>query len=255
MLRYLLSLGLVMVAAGYSPAHAQAFDATRLSMKLRAGSSFGEIARSNDNKRVLGLGLGGYLPFRGGFLTADVGYDLFQGSRHDETRLNGPIFDAKGNTGNAGGVPYVLSNRSSLDLRKQLFRGFSVRAGYLAPIAGSVAWQAGITLDRYQTYYEVAQTLIPVSGIDELGSDGQKYPNYRYYEGRASVSSYTKLTPGFYGGVVFQLADPWRLEVNARSVGFTKVGYTPFTYSGKAGEFSTSTKRGLALEFVFSMKI
>lgn len=238
-------------------------------LKIRAGASSGSLAQDNDNKRQIGLSVGVMRPWLNGHLSADLTFDLFNGRNADRTRFSGPIYydptgkqDGSSAVDNVGGEALYLDPINSIDLRKHSVAGFGARIGYMAKLPISWmqgwSWQAGISLDRLKTTYEVAQTLIPVYGPDKTpaGSLWNYDPdNPDYYEGQATVHNAAKLVPGLYAGLVVPVTQDYRFEMNLRSVGYTQVGYQPFTYTGKKAAFTESTKYGFAVEFSFVFKL
>jgi hypothetical protein len=238
-------------------------------LKIRAGATSGSLAKANENKRQIGFSVGAMRPWRNGHLTADLTFDLFNGRNTDQTKFSGPIyFDPTGSMDGASSVTSVdgealyLDPWNSIDMRKHIVSGFGIRAGYTAKLPISWmegwSWQAGLSLDRMQTKYEVAQTLVPVYGPDYTfaGSFWNYDPdNPDYYEGLAEVHTATKITPGLYAGLSVPLTKEYRLEMNLRSVGYAQVDYHPFTYTGTKARYTESTKYGFVIEFSFGMKL
>lgn len=246
------------LALGCLPAMAQVADLD-LSLKVRVGTTAGTIARTNDNHTVYGLGVMGSLPWMGGSLDVELAYDAFSGRRKDNTKVGGPVYyNPASPTTTYNGQTLFLSPKSSLDTRKHGFQGFGVRAGYSAPFAllEGWRWQAGVSLDRYKTNYEVLMTLVPVYGTG-TGTAVPPAPGTtaQYYEGLAQTRTSTKLTPGTYIGLRRTLADNFTFDVNLRTVGFSQVDYAPFTYTGKPAAYSESTKFGYAIEVGFGLKL
>lgn len=269
-------LGLLAALALVAPGlHAQASktgggaDDLSYHLKVRTGSTGGSLATANDNKRQFGFSLAGAMPWRNGRLTAELTYDFYAGRNADHTKASGPIyFDPSGKMDGSqavtsvGGQALYLDPRTSIDLRKHSVSGFGARAGYTARLPFAWAegwnWQGGLSLERLRTKYEIAQTLIPVYGPDQTPAGnlwGYDPDNPDYYEGLAAVKQSTKLAPGAYIGLATALTEDIHFEVNARTLGFSKVDYAPFTYTGKKSVVSESVKYGFAIEFALGLKL
>jgi|GEM_PF-1667414 len=267
-IQYMKRLAITCAVLGTIPLRSQEspYD---FNLKIRSGASSGSLAQANDNKRQIGFSVGVQRPWLNGHLTADLTFDLYSGRNADHTQFSGPIYfdptgkmDGSSAVTDVGGEALYLDPINSIDMRKHSVSGFGLRAGYMAKLPISWmqdwSWQAGISLDRLQTKYEVAQTLIPVYGPDATyaGSMWNYDPaNPDYYEGLADVHTATKLGPGLYAGLVVPLNNEYHFEMNLRSVGYTQVDYLPFTYTGKKAAFTESTKYGFVIEFAFGMKI
>lgn len=222
--------------------------------KLRAGLTAGALRTAHGDNKAMAFGVGVRSPFRGGFLTAEVSFDLLPGQALDQTPLDGPVYAPAGTSlGTADPVthkPYFLRVNESLDLRKESSQGFSLKGGYAAPTgwAEGLSWQAGISLDFAKVSSEFTGTLRPMvlSGTSPLQVKDAAGRNY--YEGFAIVQKEAALTPGFYLGLRQELSPDFAVEAHVRNLGARHFDYHPTTYTGATAVMESSTKRGFVFD-------
>lgn len=253
------SLMLLAAMAGSSLFAAEPGQAFEL--KLRVGTKSGDLQQDHGDNKVIGFAIGTRRPLGQGFLTGELSFDVLPGQARD-TMPTGQAVYAPAGTGLGISDPvsnntYFLRPNESIDFRKEASQGFSLKGGYAAPLSWNegLTWQAGLSLDAYKTTSEFTGTLRPMvmvgaSPTQVLDSQGRKY-----YEGFATVSQGTALTPGFYAGLRQQLSDDFALELNVRNVGMKHFDYRATTYTGRPATTESSTIRGFIVDFSLSLKL
>ncbi len=199
--------------------------------KVRGGVTTGLKNELGDDK-VLGFGVSGTYRFGGdSSVFAELNYIYLPGADRDVMRSS--TFDGR-----------TLSPSSSSHNVKNLAEGFSVRGGYRGKLFGTpLFWQAGLILDRLKGRQEVIGTLRP-SGTTSA-----------QYEGLAYTPTSTKLVPNAFVGVRWNLNPNFALEFNAAGVGYSYVNWVPAWYTGTTAKVETQTRRGVAFEAVFALKL
>jgi hypothetical protein len=225
-------------------------------VKFRAGATAGNLKDDTHSNKLMGLGLGGSLKLAGGgALIGEIGFTYFGGGEYDAMRRSGTIYynpAAPASTYNGSQV--FVSVGSTADSRKNLLEGFDARFGYSNGLRANWSWQAGLTLDSLKSRQEVSGGLRPVYGPTPWVGNGTAVPG-GYYEGLTATPSRTKMNLGAFAGLKSQIGDNFTLEFNLRSVGYSRVDWVPFTYSGRPATSTTTSRRGLGLELAFGLKL
>jgi hypothetical protein len=230
--------------------------------KLRAGLTAGTLHQDQGANQAYGFGVAVRHNYGPGTLNLELSYDILAGQALDKTPFGNTVYGPSG-TGFAAtqpstGHPYFLRANESIDFRKESASGFSLKAGYGAPtgLVDGLNWQAGLSLDFYQTSSEFTGTLrpmylaadgkTPVQASTSLGS---------YYEGIATVKKGSAIVPGVTVGLRQQLGKDFALELNLRNFGARHYDWRPTTYTGQATAMNESTHRGFLFEICLAMAI
>lgn len=232
-----------------------------LDFKFRAGTTAGAVHQDLRNGKAFGLGFGLTFPTaESGTFTVDLGYDVLPGTGYDA--LPGKdrtiYYEWQGSViSSYQGHPLFVQpaeNFGSFDSRKRSVEGFSLRLGYLhaIPAIQNLSWQAGLTAERYKVRSQLTGNIVP-NFIAADGSTGHLGPNE--YEGWAFSRERTAIKPGAYAGLVYQLQEDSKLELNLRTVGYRFMDYTPLGYSGQPGRVFDQDGRGCVVEFVYAVKL
>ena len=135
--------------------------------KVRAGLTAGAFRTDQDANQAYGFGLAVRHDYGPGTAFLELSYDFLAGQAVDRTPFGQPVWAPAGTgmgTSDPGtGNPYFLRANDSIDFRKESAAGFSLKGGYSAPLAfmEGLSWQAGVSLDFYQTSSEFTGTLRP----------------------------------------------------------------------------------------------
>jgi hypothetical protein len=227
-----------------------------LSAKFRAGATAGNLKDDSRSNKMMGLSLAGAWNLGdGAALIGELGYTYFDAGEYDAMARSGSIYyNPAAPSSTYNGNPVFLSIESSADSRKNRLEGFGARFGYSKRFAPDWSWQAGLTLDSFKSRQEVSGTLRPVYGPTAWVGNGTAVPG-GYYEALTSTPTSSKLNVGAFAGVKTQLGDNFSFEVNLLSVGYTRVNWVPFSYSGQTATSTTTNRRGIGLEFGFGLKM
>ncbi|MBI4912795.1 MAG: hypothetical protein HY823_08650 [Acidobacteria bacterium] len=257
-MRGVLPLALLTAAAGL-----QAGDLLdNAHFKVRAGYGTGNLRTDLHAERMMGIGFGSAMKFGGGKLTFEANFDYFPGKNWDAMPRSGTFYynpASPSSTHNNTPVTLVIIATSqasgSTDNRKNWFQGFNLRGGYAQNFAQGWDWQAGLSLDFHRATEEVSGTLYPIgAGNANIPNPNTSGPVQPYYESLATVSNKSKPGFGVYAGVVNQLTGDVRLEANLRSVGYTKLTYKPFTYTGNPARTEETSRMGIVFELAMGIR-
>jgi hypothetical protein len=191
-------------------------------VKVRAGITFGDVHKDLLENKMTGLGL-------------ELAYGLGGGSAFfgEVTYLNLPGNDYWNE------LPASATRATSVDLRKNLLSGISIRGGYRSGFGlEGLAWQAGLAVDRFKSRQEVSGQIV-------IGT---------VTEGLAVTPESSKVNIGAFGGLHYSLGESATVEANLVSFGYGKVNWVPTSYSGAAPAAQTTTRRGFMLEVAFGFK-
>lgn len=230
--------------------------------KLRGGLMAGTLRDDQCGNQAYGFGVAYRRPWAQGTLALELSYDILAGDARDKMPLGrtvyGPSGAGLGATEPGTGNPYYLAVANSIDLRKESASGWSLKAGYGAPLGAweGLSWQGGLSLDAYQTSSEFTATLRPMftaaDGSAQQAVDGS---GAKYYEGLASVQKGTSLVPGLFVGLRQQLGEDFAVELNLRNFGAKHYDWRASTYTGRPAAMDTSTHRGFLVEFCLAMSL
>ncbi len=249
------------LAATFACAALGAADPKGLDMSVlfRAGSSFGDLKSDTNRGPLMGVGLAiDWGLGDGGTIVGQISYTYFSSGEQDLMKSSGDIYYAGSTSFN--GNPLWLSWNTSADSRRNKLEGFGARVGYSRKFLNKWSWQAGLSLDRYQSRQEVSGSLRPVYGSTTATINGRTYvvgtqANSAYYEGLYQTPTANKINVGAFVGVRMKIDDNFFLESNLLSVGYTKVNWVPYTYSGQTAHSESTNRRGMAVEFGFGLKL
>ena len=252
-------------------------DQSDFAFKLRAGSVSGSVTKNSLGHRNTGIAVEYTLPtpVAGGHITAELGYENFNGYRRETTDFKSQAYYATNQdpfhptgisttyspAGSAMAYPIFLDPAHSLQAESMVFRGFTGRVGYNAPVplqwAQGWNWQGGLTLDRRETHHEVFMTLAPVylkdGAYNVIPPQGYKDPYY--YEGANYSKNKAKLYVGAYVGLKRSFSDIFSFEMNLRHTTFNEILYKSFTVTGQPTTYQEKTSYGVVLEFSLGVKL
>ncbi len=238
-------------------------------VKFKAGTTAGNLKDDTHDNKLLGLSFAGSWSLGdGASFIGELGYSYFGGGEFDAMQRSGTFYynpASPSSTYNGNPVTLIIVSPSgaanaqgSADARRNKLEGFSARFGYARKFFGTWSWQAGLTLDKLKSRQEVAGTLRPVylagTTPTPIPVPGQPTGVY-YYEALSATPESSKVNVGAFAGVKTAIGENFSFEINLLSVGYSQVNYVPFTYSGVAAQSTTSTRRGLGLEFAFGLKL
>lgn len=211
------------LAVGAGSLYAQGADAPwGLGLNLRAGVTGGNAKDDMNSEKLLGAGITGFWSLGSGrAIVGELAY------------LRVPGKDV-----NAITFPSNVTASSSADRRKNDLEGFSIRAGYRAPMTGAWNWQAGLSLDKLKSRQEASGQLTTAGGVEPL-----------FY-----TPSSSKLLPGAFAGLMTDLGNGFSFEVNALSFGYSQANWVPAAYSGSAARAEEKNRRAFGLEVAFGFK-
>lgn len=231
---------LLLAGLGVAPLLGQnALSDATYEVKVRGGMTFGNLQTDLNARKLMGLSAEGFFPLFGkGGIAAQVDYTYFPGSDYDN--MPPATFDGR-----------ALSAASSADRRKLSLEGFSLRAAYRAPIMEGLSWQAGLIINRFKATEEVSGTLRP-AGTTSTG-----------YESLAYTPQSSKVTPGLFAGVKYQVNNVFSLEANVIGMSYGTVKWQPYWYTGQnsatsgnpVGAPKTQNRSGFALEFAAGLRL
>jgi hypothetical protein len=250
------ALAAMLTCAALSAADTKGLD---MAMVFRAGSGFGDLKADTNRAPLMGVGLAiDWGLGDGGTIVGQIGYTYFASGDQDLMKRSGDVYYNGSNT--LAGAPLWLSPESSSDSRRNKLEGFGARIGYSRKFLGDWSWQAGLSLNRYQSRQEASGTLRPVSGAATSTINGQTFTvgtlaNATYYEGIYQTPTTNKVNLGAFVGARRSIGENFFFEANLLSVGYTKVNWVPYTYTGQAAHSETTNRRGMAVEFGFGLKL
>jgi len=269
----------LLLAGGAGASGLQGQEGFSYLYKIRGGLHTGDMQTSHFDNKLIGFGFEARreMPIFGSgvALTAELTYEYVPGRHHDN-----PKFPSLG-----------LAPALSLDDRKEGGSGFNLRLAYLAPlniplVDGKLEWFAGLSLDRYKVRSEVNSTFNFRTfefGYTQDNLTGLQNPPFGTYDGHQFVEEQTKLVPGVFAGIKYEINRDVVLELSLRNFGMWSMEFTPHTYSyggtnnqiiqvsttsgmmwifdglppeeelGR-GTMKTSTVRSTALEFAFCFR-
>lgn len=247
---------LAAVAWAVSTARAEGPD---FDLKLRTGLT--TMQKDMHDNKAFGVAVGATFPlWQSGALVVDFGYDYIPGRGWDALpdktakiwySQNGTVISSGPN-----GSPLfvqVAQTNGSADSHKTGYEGFSARFAYLAPVAAlkGLSWQAGLSLDRYKSSNQFVGNAVPVymdgTTVKNLGSNA--------YEGWAISTNRSTLNAGVFAGLVYQVHENHKLELNIRNIGYGIQDFQPLAYTGRAAQLSDKNGRGFVFEFGLTVKL
>jgi hypothetical protein len=230
--------------------------------KLRGGLTAGTLRRDQGANQTYGFGFAARRPWAEGTLALELSYDVMAGQYFDRMPVGGAVYGPAlaGTSDPATGHPYYLTQSNSIDWRKEQASGWSLKAGYAAPLGwwDGLSWQGGVSLDAYQTSSEFTATLRPMylGGTDGLTpTQAVDAQGAKYYEGIAQVRKGTTLAPGAFLGLRQQVGEDFALELNLRNFGARHYDWRPGTTTGRPAAMDESTHRGFLVEFCLAMSL
>ena len=253
------ALAAISVSAVLGAADPKGLD---FAVKFKAGTTMGNLKEDTRDRKLMGLSFAGSWGLgNGGSLIGELGYSYFGGREYDAMKRSGTFYyNTSAPSSTYTGIPVTLiivnpsgtpNANGSADARRNKLEGFGARFGYSRTFSGTWSWQAGLSLDKYKFRQEVAGTLRPVYMV---GTTVTVVPG-GYYEALSATPEASKLNLGAFAGVKTAIGENFSFEVNLLSIGYTQVNWVPFTYSGTPAAATTSTRRGLGLEFAFGLKL
>lgn len=220
------------------------------------------------SRATLNLALTGDWKFAPGKeLFAELNYRYFKADQRDVT----PFTDSYQAYDYYGGGPYTVnyaavnlpgvgagyifnadpnySTRGSADIRRDNIEGLGLSIGYRHQLGQSAFHlQGGLMLTALKYEQEVVGELRVYTNLPQ--ADGSIPANtLLYQEGLNYVPSETALKPGAFVGVQARLTPNFFLEANVTYMGYDKVIYMPFTYTGQAATTKTESDSKVVLDF------
>jgi hypothetical protein len=239
-----------------------------LEFKVRGGLTAGNLSKDFNGNQAFGFAVASRFPLGGArAFTVDLGFDRFPGQEHDAMPGSGPVYyNFQNPVTTYAGESLYLSTANSIDFRKELCQGFSLRGIYSDALPNLDAWYwfAGASLDFYKLRAEMSGTLIPkygpepgtvVPGYELVDPANPNGPVKDYYEGWAFVKEKTKPSLGLLAGVGVPFSGDLKFEFTVRNIGATHFDYKPFTYTGTPAVLTESTHRGFVFELAIVVKI
>ncbi len=223
--RPFLAAALALTGIGLAAQDGKAFDAR---LKFHAGITGGDIQKDLDKNKVIGIGAEFDFKVGDAVWFGEVLYNKYSSEDY------APPMPAN--------VYVNPTGAGSVELRKYLLDGFSVRAGYRRALFADWNWQAGLTLDMLKNRQEVSLTYRN-SGTTIL-------------ETAAVTPETKKMSPGLFVGLQTTLATDVTLECNLRTLGYDRVNWVTSAaknFAAPAG-VETTKRSGVAVEVAFGFK-
>jgi hypothetical protein len=230
------------------------------SIKPRLGYTLGDIKNDLNAQNMLGVGLqGSYGLGNGGSFDGELVFEYYNGKGQNQLRTGQPYYLPSGATTVTIGttaVPVTVPTAStSVDFRKNTLQGFSLRGGYAKDINATWSWRAGLTIDALQYRQEVSGQLLGTYTDNVTNPLKPAVKSTTTWEGLAYTPTTKKFNVGAYVGMKGRISENFFMEANLTSLGYQNINLVPYSYTGKPVTTTTSTKRGMALEVAFGMKL